>query len=425
MERLLRGLLLAVLVFGLLCAACRRQEKTGVRGSASESRPAQLAPPARRVRLAERFERIATTRPCKQSDSRRFGEISMGMAPWRAVREKDKVRVVSTFQPSYAGKLYDAVFINSVRITPDRKHIAYLARDGDRQFVVVDHREEPAFEQIQYDTIQLSNDGARVAYHVRGSEWIADGKKLPESTFLRDLTFSPDGKRLAYDVTGDKGESRLYLDGKVVASYKTKSLSRLTFSPDSKHLLYVLRHGRKCSVVIAGRTGPSFDQIKWNYPGWEQAFFFGPHNKRVVYVGRQEGKDVLVVDETPGEPLEHNQILGIKFSPDGKQVAAMVGRARKKWFVMVNAERTTPRGHVLFRTITFSPDSRYLAYVTRIGNGWSVVINDTPGSVHDRISFSESKTIHFDRPDRFSYLVEKGNETFVVEERLVPHTAGH
>lgn len=260
MERLLRGLFFAVLVFSLPCPACRRQGQTTARTSVSESRPAQPAPPVQRVRLAERFERIATTRPCKQSDSRRFGKIQMGMAPWRTVREKGKVRIVIA-HTSYRGKLYDAVFINSVSTTPGLKHIAYLARDGDRQFVVVDHREEPAFDRIAYDTIQLSSDGARVAYAVSTDvtgvkEWIADGKKLPESTFLRDFVFSPDG--------------------------------------------------------------------------------------------------------------------------------------------------------------------RYLAYVTRADNGWMVVVNDTPGSVYDRII----TTMHFESPERFNYLIEKGNETFVVEERLLPQAAG-
>jgi len=367
------------------------------------------------------------------------------MAPWRVARDGAKERLVVGSRPFlrpvegveppyrglpafYEGKLYDSVSLNSVRATPDLKHIAYLAKDGDRLFVVVDHREEPAIARIAYDTIRLSNDGSRVAYAINTHsggyrEWIADGQKLAESHFMRELAFSPDGKRLAYHVTTGKGQTRLYLDGKVVASYEMASLRHLTFSPDSQRLLYVLEKQGTCAVVD-GREGPVFERIKWNYPGWDQVFFFSPDHKRVAYVGQREGMDTLVVDQSPGEPLQGAQILGMKFSPDSRHLAVMAGGPNQKWFVILDGTPTTPRGHVIFNRMTFSPDGRYLAYVTRTGDGWTVVVNDVAGIVYEKIACAGRSPLRFISANQLRYVAWKGDEMFIVDEHLASPPSG-
>ncbi|MCG3180621.1 MAG: hypothetical protein BIFFINMI_02983 [Phycisphaerae bacterium] len=369
MNRAISVLYFAVLGPGLLCSGCRKQD------SAGPPPPPAASQPDRSLGVIE--QEVAEVPWDKRDLSRVYG-----MAPWRVVRVGEKMRMV---MDGYTGKLYDAVSENSVRATPDLNHIAYLVRNEGRAFVVVDHREEPAFERIAYDTIHLSDDGSRVAYalntHSGGYvEWIADGHRLAESHFLRELAFSPNGKHLAYHVTTGDGKTRLYLDGQVKVLYDMASIQHLMFGPDSERLAYVLfKQGRQCCAAIDGNEGPIFERIKWNYPGWNQVFFFSGDGNRVAYVGQRDGEDFLVADQTVNEPLMDAQILGIKFSPNGEHVACMAGLPDSKWFLIVDGQRTTPRGHIGFDSITFSPDSRQLAYTTTYDGGGKIIMVDVPG----------------------------------------------
>jgi Tol biopolymer transport system component len=432
MKQTLRCGLFIVLGLTLLGQGCQRPRSTPASSQNVE------APPERQTGIAEGFHRVVSIKPWIEPTEADPGGIAaltrhMGMAPWRIVREGAKEKlVVAERVPAYEGKLYDTVVLGSVRTAGGLKHIAYLVQDGGKWFVVVDQREEPAFDGIAYDTIILSPDGTRVAYAVNTSvagvnirEWVVDGKKLPESTQLRDVTFSPDGKRLAYHITTDKGKTRLYVDGEVAVSYDMATLEHLTFSSDSRGVLYVLcgQGGRKCAV-IDGKEGPVFEQIKWNYPGWEQAFFFSPDPKRVAYVGQRKGQDILVVDQVPGEPLGEAKIWNLKFSPDSKHLAAMAGRSYEDQFVIADGIRSTPRGRVIFDSITFSPDGRYVAYMTSVEGGWTVVVNDTAGTVYEKLGIAERPPLQFISADGLQYVAAKGNERFVVEERLVPQETG-
>jgi hypothetical protein len=210
------------------------------------------------------------------------------------------------------------------------------------------------------------------------------------------------------------------MDNKLVTESKMTRFSRLRFSPDGKDLLYVQYHAGKYSAVIAGKTGPKFDSIKWNYPGWGQAFFFSPDARHVAYVGRRSGKDILVVDNKPGEPVTGTEIIGIKFSDDSKQFAAIANGGNLKWFVIWNGLSTTPRGMLGAGDIMFSPNGHRLLYTTRVKGGMMLIVNDTPSQIYETIIKDTGPLIRFRSPDKFDYLIKKGDKTLLVEEHLVP-----
>ncbi len=60
------------------------------------------------------------------------------------------------------------------------------------------------------------------------------------------------------------------------------------------------------------------------------------------------------------------------------------------------------------------PDSQRVAYIAQVGSKWLVVVDGVEGKQYDGIM---TKTI-FDSPDSFHYLAGKGNNIYLVEERI-------
>ena len=72
------------------------------------------------------------------------------------------------------------------------------------------------------------------------------------------LTFSPDGKRLAYSV-GLPKTTTVVVDGTPHKKYD--QAARPVFGKDSKHVAYVAVRENKQFVVIDGREGPDYDEV--------------------------------------------------------------------------------------------------------------------------------------------------------------------
>lgn len=68
----------------------------------------------------------------------------------------------------------------SFRVSPDSRRVAYLAKMGNKQFVVVDGKEEKQYDSIGGGTLIFSPDSKRVAYGATiGNKWfvVVDGKE--------------------------------------------------------------------------------------------------------------------------------------------------------------------------------------------------------------------------------------------------------
>ena len=85
----------------------------------------------------------------------------------------------------------------------DGRHIAYVARSGQKQVVIVD-----AQAGVEYDAIGkpllFSPDGKRIAYAaLKAGNWlvVVDGLEGGQYDGIGTMTFDPDGKRVAYGAT--------------------------------------------------------------------------------------------------------------------------------------------------------------------------------------------------------------------------------
>lgn len=197
--------------------------------------------------------------------------------------------------------------------SPDGKHYAWRRRQGKQGQVVADGKAGPWIHYVHADSMTYSPDGKRLAYTGQGVGVVLDGQVQPGING-RDPTFSPDSKHFAYRVEGWKGGKRrqwVVLDGMELAGYG--EVESLTFSPDSRHFAYYARDNQKCVLVWDGK-----ELYKWvNGPG---RITFSPDSQHMIYAtdyvppmhvwlnGRLISKD----HETISEPV---------FSPDSKHLA--------------------------------------------------------------------------------------------------------
>ncbi len=194
------------------------------------------------------------------------------------------------------------------RFSPNGQRIAYLARRGDKRFIVVDGQEGPGFPFI-FAGPHFSSDSQHVAYIAEENGTmigILDGKVVntcphPKGTLL--YTASGRGVELRdYASTADSlGELLPYTAPAVLAALGVASLkaSNVIFVPypaisaDGQKLAYVAGYGGPLfaagtsskahyKAIVEGQEGKLYDEILW--PG----LCFADGNS-VIYQAR-EGK---------------------------------------------------------------------------------------------------------------------------------------
>jgi hypothetical protein len=68
--------------------------------------------------------------------------------------------------------------------------------------------------------------------------------------------------------------------------------------------------------------------------------------------------------------------------------------------------------------LAFSPDSRHLAYGAQGDQGWVMILDEQEGKPHENLLSLGGGKIVFDAPDRFHYLVTRGQDIYVVQEQF-------
>jgi hypothetical protein len=166
------------------------------------------------------------------------------------------------------GKAYTQVRGDSVIFSADKKSMAYVAGNGNKNFVVLDGVEGPAFDDV-FD-LRFSPVGSRLAYGARrGLEYfiVEGGKEVgPYDNIQRDsLVFRPDGKDLAWAAFGADGKWHVCANGKTIDAGCDRVVSQITFSPGQSLPAYVGRFLSEGKPVFAfsfgGKVSRTFDAI--------------------------------------------------------------------------------------------------------------------------------------------------------------------
>ena len=279
-----------------------------------------------------------------------------------------------------------------ITLTPDRRHAVYVVTQNGKSQVLFDGQPAgPEFEGIfDRNSFVLSKDGTRMAYAVgrekkdggcttcgpQGKWWtVIDGKPGPEYDKVLGLTFSPDGKHVAYGAT-EKVEQqdfwRVIVDGNEIPNFfDAISSSSPAFTPDGNHVVYVARKDRKAVVIIDGKDEPLYDKIGHGIP------FFSSDGKHMAYTAVNSGEpERVILDGKPGPDFAYIPVLSLLFSPDGQRIAYGGQEISQKWRVVTDGQPGAAYDQV--DNIVFSKDGRHIAYKAKTGERWRLVIDGNP-----------------------------------------------
>ena len=290
------------------------------------------------------------------------------------------------------GKEYDDIFWDPT-FSLDSKQLAYGARKGKKMFIVVNNQEGKPYDRVRY--IIFGPDSKKLAYIAdkEGKELVVtNGKESKAYESVENLTFSPDSKRLAYVTRKEEKEGmnpwlREYVvvvndqEGKVY-----NAIENLVFSPDSEKLAYVAGYleeneilVKKFFVVVDGREGKIYSKIVLFGPTVEKPLF-SPDSKQLVFVawdeyetpdGFHETRRFIVIDGKEEEVSYTIDSSTLTFSPDSKKLA-YVASQREKSFVVVTGQKGKEYDKIW--GISFSSDGKYIIYGAKIGNElWRIV----------------------------------------------------
>ena len=165
-------------------------------------------------------------------------------------------------------KWYKNINYRSMTFGQKDRQFAFIAHPEAGAKVVLNGDEGPSYEAIL--RLEFNADGSRFAYIARNGNiyWLViDGKKLGpyDSIVDRTFTFSPSGKQYACVIV-NKGRYYVLSDGKIGPECD-KVVSQLVFNPTGTHLAYVVGNRvtgtRKWtySVVCNRAVGKEFDAI--------------------------------------------------------------------------------------------------------------------------------------------------------------------
>lgn len=303
-------------------------------------------------------------------------------------------------------------------ISPVGGHVAYAATLNAESLeavgstcVVLDGKEDLAYDRI-YD-LTFSQDGKHLAYVAeknRMSFVVTDGQEGPSYAKVGFPVLSPNGERLAYLASADRKRYFVVADGQPGAPYE--NVKPVSFSPDGRHYYYVAQtDGRQC-MVVDGREGAQYTQVF--YP------VFSPNSKHAAYMAVEGKFWCIVLDGAPGRNFD--AVWTPVFSPDSAHVAYAARLNEQTTVVLDHAAGLGVNG--LITNILFTPDSKHILYEARDTTGKTypvtIAMDNHPGQRYERMlpRNGDVSHIYLDGPNQFHYFAEKNHVAYRVDERI-------
>lgn len=213
------------------------------------------------------------------------------------------------------------------------------------------------------------------SYEYPGRYGVRQWDVLPRVSFERygrgwEVTLSPDYSQVAYRAKAG-GKMFVVINGKKGLEFD--DVRYLTFNPDGSKLAYAAKLKDKWFIVTGDEKGPQFDKV--GPP------VFSPDGSRLAYAAELTPKEFLVVDGRKGE--EFNDISSPVFSPDGNSLAFVARPIGSKHATLFVGDKKVAE-HPIISDVAFSPSGK-LAYAAGEIGRMSMIFGDEQGPQFDTV----------------------------------------
>ena len=176
-----------------------------------------------------------------------------------AVEEADGKCFLVVNDDEYAR--FEDIYSPTIKFSPDGKNILFRAMSNGKETVSLNGRPGILHDNITEDPF-FSPDGKHHAYTASDGDLVfavIDGAVCRGLSGVGKPVFSNDGKRAAY-VAGD-GRKNFVIDGENESPKFELVYNEPVFSPDGKHLIFCANDGKNDLVVIDGEAGKPYERI--------------------------------------------------------------------------------------------------------------------------------------------------------------------
>jgi len=306
------------------------------------------------------------------------------------------------------GEGYDRIEESSFLFSSNGIHYAFVGKRGDKSLVVTETGKEKAYDEIGEGLIKFSPDGQILTYPARvGTQWflVVNGQESKAYHGIWDVAFSRDSMRLAAVVQVENRYSVLVDDeeGPVFPLVKPGSL---IFSPDSRQIGYIAQDQGQEFIVIDHQVGNAYDRIISRQPA------FSPDSSKIAYAAQRQEDQFVVWDGVEGKPYQMIMDEPPVISPNSRNLA-YAAYDGTDWVVVLDSQEQTPYATIGKGTLTFSNRGSKLAYTAKTKDGiWTVVVDGLAGRYYDDIGLN---SLTFSPDGRnVVYSARRGNKWLVV-----------
>jgi hypothetical protein len=306
-------------------------------------------------------------------------------------------------------KKYDG--LGKVIASSDGKNFAYRAQIGNKQFVVINGKEqEKKFDGIKTDPI-FSPDGKKTAYIAfedpKNGFVICENKKYGPFRNINEIVFSHDSSKLGFIAFKDDGW-QVFINGKESKAYKNAMLLKFSksgefscvvqndedklfllenfkehdpyktigepfYNPDGTILSYPAKTGKHWQMIVNGKKEFTFDTLG--------PVTYSNSGNSYGYTGIKNNKPTIVINGKKEKEYDSSGL--IKFSTDGRHYAYRAFSKKKGWFVVW--DKKEGKSYLDVKQPIFSPVKNEIAYMAFNGKKVVMVKNQIEGKEYKSI----------------------------------------
>jgi len=303
-------------------------------------------------------------------------------------------------------------FPESIIVSPDVRHIAFIEDVYSGLRVVVDNSPQESYDDIG-SGMQFSPSNDYVAYFAYYEGYSGGIFGL----FATDPYWA------------------VVVDESSYGQYQDLLNNSIVISPNAKHVAYGVFNFINAKVYFDHQALPDYICSKDNSEDSVMVydvfgpFVFSPNSLRFAYVAETVDSDTwaysAIINNVAGKGYEYVYPYSLTFSSDSEKLAYVVQDSIVEK-VVVNGEELTGYESVPEASILFSPDSEHLAYIVFDGENWFVVQDEVESAGYDAIGtlvFSpDSKHLAYTAQDDEEWIVIKDKKEIARHTGIIEKT---